>query len=53
MGEDDKSYKKGKWKKGTFNGDSKKSVSGRKGENPTKHVTNYAPQKSVVRYKSL
>lgn len=56
MGGKDKSYKKDKRKKGTFDDTSKKKVSGRgnggsvKTENFAKHQMNYAPQKSIIRY---
>lgn len=56
MGGKDKSYKKDKKRKGTFDDTSKKKVSGRgndesvKTENFTKHQMNYAPQKSIIRY---
>lgn len=56
MGGKDKSYKKDKRKKGTFDDTSKKKVSGRgnggsvKTENFAKHQMNYAPQKCIIRY---
>ena len=58
MGEEDKSYKKGKRKKCSFDANYKKKVSGRvtdesdKSENPVKHRDrmNFTPHNSVVRY---
>ncbi|PON78276.1 Coatomer beta subunit [Trema orientale] len=55
MGEEDKSYKRGKRKKGSFDDNFKKKVPGRvsdgfdKSKNPEKHRMNFAPHNSIVR----
>lgn len=53
MGKEDKSYKGGRRKKGSFNGDLKKKVSGRVTDGSDKYEYPMKHQKSIVRYEDL